>query len=89
MYSRVENFCTALKPVFHVRRIDPETPGGRAKIKIQPRLEFIFGSHSQMALSVIVGFSVAYVLAYILPPISVTELVIAWGIVSQLSGECW
>lgn len=62
--------------MLHVRKTDPEMPEYRAKVMVKLRLEFIFGSHS-----VILSLSTAYTL----PPLSVTELVIARDMIFQLS----
>lgn len=62
--------------MLHIRKTDPEMPGHRAKVKVELRLEFIFGKHS-----VILGLSTAHVLA----PLNASELVIARGMMFQLS----
>lgn len=81
IYTKVENLCVTLKPlVLHGRKIDPEMLGDRAKVVVELRLEFVFGSHS-----VILSLSTAYILAYILSCLIVTELVIARDMMFQLS----
>lgn len=54
--------------VLHVRKTDLEMPRHRAKVRVEPRLEFIFGKHS-----VILDLSATY--QYTLVPLTITELV--------------
>lgn len=75
-----EPLCYLETVVLHVRNINTKMPWDRAMVKVEPRLEFILGYHS-----ILLGLSVGYILAYTVPPLSVTELVIARDMVSQLS----
>lgn len=56
--------------MLHVRKTDPEMPRDTAEVKVEPKPEF--ENHC-----VVLGLSDDYILVYILPSLSVTELVIA------------